>query len=170
MASAGSEGELCLLLKFKLREYLSPILTVRARVVHVSAEENGERQVGRPLDDWGDHSEYADLEITAQADEHNILFYGASVEYRRPFTVGLERAEQMVRTLRKVDRGIRRRREQFGREESFAGYLTWVGAILKIRTFCWELGRGPEATHYHFSGAGGLESKLAAELEALSAA
>ena len=46
--------------------------------------------------------------------------------YREPYSVDLERAEAMVKVLRKVDRRVRQLIERFGWPDDAAGYTAYV--------------------------------------------
>lgn len=81
---------------------------------------------------------FADLCITAQLDRSSDDPYGWSVEYRDIYSVNAERAEVMVKTLRKVNRGLEKMQAELGYAETFAGYVARVAKVLGVKTFMWR--------------------------------
>lgn len=86
-----------------------------------------------------------DLTVTAQADRASDDAYGWRVEYSRPYSVDLRRAEQMAKTLRKVDAGLRRIEKRDGYPESFGQYLARVATVLGVDPQRRGWRKGPDA-------------------------
>lgn len=95
---------------------------------------------------FSDHSwprePLADLVISGQADEnqttHNGEPYGWHCWYEEPHRVELDRAEGMVKTLRKVERGVKKLESEFGYPDTFAAYAARVAKVLGVKTFMWS--------------------------------
>ncbi len=75
---------------------------------------------------------YDDLVVRAQAHmkSGDAEFYGWSVVYRQPYEVNLDRAETMVKTLRKVNRHMEKLTTKFGSPQNFAEYVGRVADAL----------------------------------------
>lgn len=98
---------------------------------------------------------FADLRITAQHDERSSTGpYSWRVDYFQPYTVGLRRAETMVKTLRRIDRRMAAMQTELGYPESYAAYVARVGKVLGVKSYGW---RSEEmtinGTHYQWHGA-----------------
>lgn len=74
-----------------------------------------------------------DLVITSLIDTTQTMAWGYRHDYRCPYTVDLDRAVVMVRTLRSISRGLEHARTSQGDVESFADYLFRISAALRIR-------------------------------------
>jgi hypothetical protein len=106
---------------------------------------------------------WADLRITAQFDHVATQPYGWRVEYHNVYAVELARAEAMVKTLRKIERGLERLRAEFGYPESFAAYVARVAKVLGVKQFGWRSPDGgmfPNGTQYRWTDADGLASHV----------
>src|SRR4051812_34918324 len=72
---------------------------------------------------------FGDLQIGASHDP--VLTpeqtYGWHVEYRNAYAVNLRRADAMVKTLRKTDRGLGKPKPTSGAPETSAAYVTRIG-------------------------------------------
>ena len=133
---------------------------ITASVVYL--REDGE--VRNYTDSWGEEP-FDSLMVTALVDVNDTFgdSYGYSTEYRDLYSVRLRRAETMLKTLRKVERGLLRIDEIDGMIVSFPEYLLRVARILKIRKFGWlVIDRGPEYRNntYHWTGAPGARTHI----------
>lgn len=90
----------------------------------------------------------ADLVITAQADRSGSSSdaYGWRVEYKQPYAVELLRAEEMVKVLRKVSRGLDKMERELGYCESFGAYVARVGKVLGMSAYGWLADDSPSAS------------------------
>jgi hypothetical protein len=95
-------------------------------------------------------SPLADFEVRALADPEATFgaTYGWSREYRGVFSVDTQRAEVMVKHLRKLDRGMEKLERELGYADSFPSYLARVASVLKIRTFGWKVAEGGQRWTY----------------------
>lgn len=101
-----------------------------------------------------DKDPLADLQITAQHDRVAANPYGWRVEYRDVFSVDLNRAETMVKTLRRIERRMDAMRDELGYPESFAAYVTRVGKILGVKSYGqYRREIFPNGSHYRWNGA-----------------
>lgn len=95
--------------------------------------------------------------------------YGWTVEYREAFSVKLDRAEVMVKTLRKVNRGMEKLAATYGRPTAFSAYLAQVASVLGISVFgrLEHQGRGysHDDNEYRWSDASSLSYWLSAALD-----
>lgn len=84
---------------------------------------------------------YDGLRITALADANADLgdTYGWRAEYRDIFSVDLHRAESMVKTLRKITRGMEKLNAELGYPETFASYAARVAKVLGVKKFGWKV-------------------------------
>ncbi len=103
----------------------------------------------------------ADLRVTAQSDSASESeSYGWRVEFRDSYAVDLARAEEMVKVLRKVSRGMAKLEAQFGYCESFGAYVARVASVLGISRFGWRTDTGSGGfysdTRYHWTDAVGF--------------
>ena len=110
----------------------------------------------------------ADLVIGAQvsADEPDGTWYGWSVEYRRPYTVGLHRAEAMAATLRAISRHQDRLTARYGWPDTFAAYAARIADALHITAYCIPVRRAayyPDG-EYRLTDAPGAATYIAAQL------
>lgn len=155
-----SEHETAFLLDSKKSDYSPPVLSLSAAPVMLSntGEVRNFSTVGFDADPLGD------LHVSAQLDRvaTNGQPYGFKVEYREAFSVDLRRADAMVKTLRKVERGLTRIQTELGYAETFPAYLARVAKVLGIKQFGWRIGDrdGPlyEHNRYHWTDASGLSS------------
>lgn len=76
----------------------------------------------------------ADFRITAFLDSSEEHAWGFSHGYQ-PYLVDLDRAETIVRTLRKIAKGLDKATTEQGHVTDFADYLFRVAKILRIRSF-----------------------------------
>lgn len=125
--------------------YTTPLLTVRADIAqHVALNHDG--TVRTPYDErrgaesggyglrgcswtsrWdGLAGEWDSFTLTAQAEAHHG-WYGWHAEFRQPFAVGLDRAEAMVKVLRKVETRLNRITAQYGQP---GGFAEWAARVL----------------------------------------
>jgi len=82
--------------------------------------------------------ELADLVISCQV-EHYREPYGYRASYGNVFSVDLERAEAMVKLLRKIDRELNKITAEWGYAESFGAYVTRVAKALGVNHFMWHI-------------------------------
>lgn len=76
-----------------------------------------------------------DLKVNAAlASNMEPVSYGWSVEYREPYTVDLQRAEQMVKALRQIGRRQDKVHELIGRPATFGQYLARAAQALSVTT------------------------------------
>lgn len=102
-----------------------------ARVVY----QNDHGELLNPLDNGTrDDLALADLEVTAYVDRDNPHAWGFHHGYA-PHHVELQRAEAMVRTLRKIAKGLDAATAEQGYVADFATYVLRVAATLRIRVF-----------------------------------
>ena len=78
---------------------------------------------------------YGGLRIRCQQDPRNLNPYGHQIEYHDMYTINLRSAERMLKTLKKINRGIDRLYAKFGPENSFSDYAVRIANICKIDTF-----------------------------------
>lgn len=99
----------------------------------VSVDEHGHLYQPR---DHGTPEEVAlaDFRITAFLDSSEEHAWGFSHGYQ-PYLVDLDRAETIVRTLRKIAKGLDKATAERGHVTDFADYLFRVAKILRIRSF-----------------------------------
>ncbi len=108
----------------------------------------------------------ADLVISAQTDgTSEQSSYGWRVEYRNAYSVDLQRAEEMVRLLRKIERGMAKIEREFGYCESFGAYVARVAKVLGITTFGWRAEDGERSfaysdSRYRWTDAAGFGSHV----------
>lgn len=81
-----------------------------------------------------DEAALADFRITAYLDSSEEHAWGFSHGYQ-PYLVDLDRAETIVRTLRKIAKGLDKATTEQGHVTNFADYLFRVAKILRIRSF-----------------------------------
>lgn len=85
----------------------------------------------------------ADLAITAQRDTvAEGYWYALELEYRDVYSVNLEFAEVMVKTLRRAHRQLERLADRFGRPTDLAGFIGQVGDVMKVSQYGWITQRG----------------------------
>ena len=117
------------------REISGEYMHWRGRVV-TPKYENGE-QVPYGTDSKYDRTMlYFDgLRVSSQGDARSRLragepLYGLSCEYHDCFTVGLDEAQRMVKTLIKIDKGLLKLKEQRGYTRSFGEYCGRLAEVL----------------------------------------
>lgn len=154
-------GALCLLLTTETSSELERTLRLRFEPVRMLPD----GELRNYVEGYPDaHTWLADLRITAQqtaglAEQP----YAWRVQYMKPYSVDLERAEIMVKTLRKIARGLERLEAEFGYPESFAAYVTRVGSLLKVKQYGWRAERGEtfaDGTGYRWTDAAGIVSHV----------
>lgn len=128
-----------------------PLLTVRADIAQWVAlnhdgtvrtpyyERRGTQPGGHGLRNcvWTSRSDslagkWDSFALSAQA-EGRAGWYGWHAEFREPFAVGLERAEAMVKVLRRVDSRLARIASQYGRPGGFAEWAARVHSAAGTR-------------------------------------
>jgi hypothetical protein len=143
-----------------------PLLLYRA--IFVSMEDGSVRNP-RPDTYSNPAAGFADLAVTAQQDHGSTadgLPYGWSVEYRDVYSVNLERAEVMVKQLRKVNKGLADIEANLGYAETFGSYLARVGQVLRVSGYGWAIGSdgsgrwGYDGIEYHWTDARGLVTRV----------
>lgn len=157
-----SEHETVFLVDSKKSDYSPPVLSLWAYPVMLAntGEIRNFSTVGFDADPLGD------LHVSAQLDggTANEQAYGFKVEYREAFSVDLARADAMLKTLRKVERGLERIRSELGYAESYPAYLARVAKVLGIKQFGWRVGERDgslyEQNRYHWTDASGLSSYI----------
>lgn len=124
-------------LSSEVTRYDRPTLALRVDLVYFN--EDGELRNYLPGGYRGDEDNaLADLRITAQHDSTTAFGgqpYGWRVEFRDVFAVDLVRAEAMVKTLRKVDRGLAKLDEKWGSAQTFDAYVVRVGSVLGVKRY-----------------------------------
>lgn len=144
---------------------------VTVRLVPVDLTSDGIRS---PLFSWSGSDDAAwdsldALYITAQNsrdDNEGPRWYGYDTEYREPYSVNLDRAETMVKVMRKVKRAQDKAAERYGYPQDFATYagrtVEALGAMLGSDTF--GIPVTPEhdynGTGYRWTGVDGLRYHL----------
>jgi len=87
--------------------------------------------------------ELADFEVLCQMDNHTDKAYGWGCRYK-PFTVGLDRAKAMAKTLKAISRKRNKMSGERGYERCFSEFVGRVAEALKIKEFVWRVqGDGP---------------------------
>lgn len=100
-----------------------------------------------------DYPGYPGLTITAQANvwtparAGDGATYGWKLEYSQPWSVDLRRAESMVRTLRKAERGMTKTYAERGDTADFAEFVGRVATALGVKVGTWRLGGAASATY-----------------------
>jgi hypothetical protein len=110
--------------------YFGPTLRITATVVDFQYDhDKGKHCVRNILDGFGGDDGLANLQASAHsyksdpATDDSAFFIGYAPEYRTPYSVELERAEAMVRTLRKIKRALDKDSETYGTASNFAEWL-----------------------------------------------
>lgn len=156
-------GQLCLLLTTETSNDYGSGRTLSLRFAPLQMLPNGELR--NYVDGYDDaHTSLADLRITAQQTSGlTAQPYAWRVEYREPYSVDLKRAEIILKTLRKIARGLERLEAEFGYPETFAAYVTRVGSLLKVTRYGWHAERGEtfaDGSRYRWTDAAGIVSHL----------
>lgn len=91
---------------------------------------------GGVMDNDADNA-YGNLRITAS---HDLALtreesYGWRVEYRDLYSVNQRRAEAMVKTLRKIEKGLERLEAKWGSPDTWAAYVIRVGDVLGVKVY-----------------------------------
>jgi hypothetical protein len=107
---------------------------------------------------WPREEPLADFRITCQLDPGGHEPYGFRAEYRDCYSVDLQRAEEMVKLLRKIDRELRKMSEAEGPPETFSAYVVRVARVLKVKRYGWTSDKRSmyDDNTYHWSNAEGL--------------
>ena len=86
----------------------------------------------------------ADFQLSASVDRSvdSSAPYGWTAEYRNAFSVDLRRAEQMIKLLRKVDRGMEKLRGEWGYPATFPVYVSRVAKIIGATSFGFAVDKG----------------------------
>jgi hypothetical protein len=142
---------------------MSPLLRIELRVVYVTA--TGSIRNGSTSS--FDTDPYADLVIGAQYDGATTERqpYGWEVEYRDVYSANLRRVEAMVKTLRKVERGLEKLRAEWGYPDSFAAYVVRVGKLLGTSEFGYKAAGNDssyDSNEYRWTDADGLRYRIQA--------
>lgn len=140
---------------------MDPILRLKLTVVYLT----GANEVRNYPSSGFDAHPLADLVIGAQYDgaTANHDPYGWDVEYRDVFSADLRRVEGMVKTLRKIERGLEKLRGEWGYPDTFAAYVTRVAKVLGIATFGYKHdGRESfyDGNDYRWTDADGLRYRI----------
>lgn len=147
--------------KHEARDYMGRhSLHLTADLVYINEE-------GELRSSYG--TELADLAVTALAcdDMRTGLddTYGWSVDFRNVYGVDLVRAEQMVKVLRKIAKGLAAKEATGDWPTSFAYYLTAVARILGVKSLGWKI--DPDNRHdtgYRWGGSADLVYKVREEV------
>lgn len=110
---------------------------------------------------------YNDLAVTALCDESGRWF-GSEVRYQQPYCVDLDRAAEMVLTLRRVRKSLERSEREFGHPESFPAYAMRVARALGAtaeRPFGWRDARAHDGTGFIWQSTDGLRHILTETFE-----
>jgi hypothetical protein len=87
----------------------------------------------------------------------------------QPFTVDLERAEIMVKHLRKVQRRLDAMNSELGYPETFAGYVARVAKVCGVKRFGVRYGKAAAGWHasneYRWMDAAGIAAHLGMMIE-----
>lgn len=115
--------------------------TLRLTVEPAYFNEDGElrfyNSTGSVMDNDADNL-LADLRISALYDIGTTFSnapYGWRVEFRNVYAVTLTRAEAMVKTLRKIERGLAKLDAKWGTPQTFGTYVIRVGIVLKVARY-----------------------------------
>lgn len=73
--------------------------------------------------------------ISCQGDREAEHLYGFQCEMRDMYSVSLAQAKEIVKVLSKIERGMKKLREEFGEHTCFADYLLRVASVLRIKSF-----------------------------------
>lgn len=94
----------------------------------------GEDELQSPVWDGGYSAAdaYADLIVSAQCDTERepVRWYDWRLEFSRPYSVDIRRAESMATVLRLLTRKLAKLTERFGEPDSFEAYAARVADIL----------------------------------------
>lgn len=105
------------------------------RFLRVSAAEALRNPNYTDADEW---AALDDCQVSASVDLDGRDVYAFDVEYARPGWVDLRRAEQIVKVLRKVHRGLERLCAAEGPSGTFHAYAVRVARLLKVKLFLFE--------------------------------
>lgn len=120
-----------------------------AMVVRIDPDDHKPRNPS--ADSYSPEMPYADLVISAQMearhakDEEHIARYGLlhsyawRVEFRQPWSVELDRARAMVKTLARVGASLARMRDRRGESRDFADFLGRAAEALGIECMIFQL-------------------------------
>lgn len=139
-----------------------PVLNITLSAVYLTATGQVRNYMGSGS---FDRDPLADLVISAQYDRTTGEGkpYGWRTEYRDVYAVELERAGDMHKLLRKVDRGLEKLRGEWGYPETFAQYATRVAKVLGISTFGYRR-KGAAGTYddneYRWTDTDGLRYRI----------
>jgi hypothetical protein len=124
--------------------YGGDYIAIRAEPVYI---ENGETRYFS--DSWGDPNRgLYKLTVAAQAnlrDDSEPYGWDKGAVYRDIHEVSLVQAEQMIKTLRKIDRSLNKIKDELGYASSYGQQLARVGKILGVTSYGFEPTNG-EAT------------------------
>ena len=82
-----------------------------------------------------EHNDLADLEITMQLDRSKPEPYAWEVQYMSRYSVDLDEAETMVKTLRLINKRMKAMSTKFGEPKTFAQYCLRVAEAVKAKGF-----------------------------------
>ncbi len=68
--------------------------------------------------------------------------YYSRPEYVEQYSISSERAEQMVKVFKRIERGIEKLRQEWGEPQDFAQYVLFYGKALGISRMAWESEHG----------------------------
>lgn len=90
-------------------------------------------------------SELYDLEIHAHGahwGSEGRRVYGWSVEYRDCYRVGIDDAERMLKTFKRIERHLNKLNEKYGYADSLPAYVARVADALGIKYILRDAGKG----------------------------
>lgn len=119
-------------------------LRVTANAVHEFAD----GRIRNPDSSSFSADPFADFRVTAHMGKDNTGFVWGEPEVK-PYTVRVRDAERILKTLRKVDKGLAKLREEFGSTDDFATHLGRIAKIAKAgkNPFLVKTG-GPDSGSY----------------------
>lgn len=148
----------------------SPCMTFRADVAVMTGE-----GLRNPV--WHDYSDrpadaFDSLAVTAQCDRRGE-FYGYQVRYLQPYDVSLQRAESMVKVLRKVRRHLEQLTAKYGAVTDLASFTARVADAIGAsgRPFGWRVPREKDfdGSGYRWADTDGLRYWLNDQVRAFRA-
>jgi hypothetical protein len=83
---------------------------------------------------------FDDLEIHCQIggtleEGEELSPYSWGADYRDCYSIGLPAAEKMVKTLKRLEKGLAKLNEKLGRPETYADFVIRVANVLKVKAF-----------------------------------
>ncbi len=159
------EPQLRLLVSFKPLQGRNDTIELAAEPVMVSTDADGREQVRNLLPDGFDGHPLADLQIRSLADHGPSagLTYPNRAEHRECYAVDLKRAEEIHKTLKRLDRALTRVESELGPPESFTAYLARCAVALRIGTFGFRVGESSgwhDRNAYQWTDAAGMVFRI----------